>query len=96
MKQLDLNKIVCLTLFLIYSLLGHSQTSVTLQFIGLDQNGQYVKLNHLIIENITKHWQELLYYPDTTFIMGITGVEESHGGGEGVRLAGRKRGCFGL
>lgn len=87
MKQLDLNKIVCLTLFLIYSLLGHSQTSVTLQFIGLDQNGQYVKLNHLIIENITKHWQELLYYPDTTFIMGITGVEESHGGGEGVRLA---------
>ena len=87
MKQLDLNKIVCLTLFLIYSLLGHSQTSVTLQFTGLDQNGQYVKLNHLIIENITKHWQELLYYPDTTFIMGITRVEENHGGGEGVRLA---------
>ena len=87
MKQLDLNKIVCLTLFLIYSLLGHSQTSVTLQFTGLDQNGQYVKLNHLIIENITKHWQELLYYPDTTFIMGITGVEEIPGGGEGIRLA---------
>lgn len=65
----------------------HAQDNVILQFTGQDQNGGYVKLDRVLVENISKHWQEVLYYPDTNFIMGVTGVEEIHGGGEGVRLA---------
>ncbi|MBR4787768.1 MAG: hypothetical protein IK013_07850 [Bacteroidales bacterium] len=65
----------------------HAQDNVILQFTGQDQNGGYVKLDRVLVENISKHWQEVLYYPDTNFIMGVTGVEEIHGGGEGIRLA---------
>ncbi len=86
MVQLDLNKIVCLTVLVIISLLGHSQNPVTLQFTGQDQYGQYVPLSTVTVENITKHWQEVLHYPDTTLIMGTTGIEEVGWGGDGVRL----------
>ena len=48
-------------------LLGHAQDPVTLQFTGQNQNGQHVPLTSVLVENTTKHWQEVLYYPDTTF-----------------------------
>ncbi len=86
MVQLDLNKIVCLTVLVIISLLGHSQNPVTLQFTGQDQYGQHVPLSTVTVENVTKHWQEVLYYPDTTLIMGTTGIEDGGWIGDGVRL----------
>ncbi len=86
MVQLDLNKIVCLTVLVIISLLGHSQNPVTLQFTGQDQYGQHVPLSTVTVENVTKHWQEVLFYPDTTLIMGTTSIEEVGWGGDGVRL----------
>ena len=63
-----------------------AQDQVTLQFTGQDQNGGYVKLDRVLVENITKLWQEVLYYPDTTLSMGGVGVEENPGVGEGVQL----------
>ena len=86
MVQLDLNKIVCLTVLVIISLLGHSQDPVTLQFTGQDQYGQHVPLSTVTVENVTKHWQEVLHYPDTTLIMGTTGIEDGGWIGDGVRL----------
>ncbi len=86
MVQLDLNKIVCLTALVVFSLLGHSQDQVTLQFTGQDQYGQHVPLSTVTVENVTKHWQEVLHYPDTTLIMGTTGIEDGGWIEDGVRL----------
>ena len=64
----------------------HAQDNVILQFTGQDQNGGYVKLDRVLVENISKHWQEVLYYPDTVLHIGGVGIEENLGLGEGVRL----------
>lgn len=86
MIQLDLNKIVYMTVLVVCSLLGHSQDPVTLQFTGKDQYGQYVPLSSVTVENVTRHWQEMLYYPDTTLFIGQTGIEEIEQLSDGVRL----------
>ena len=86
MVQLDLNKIVYMTVLVVCSLLGHAQAPVTLQFTGQDQYGQHVPLSTVTMENVTKHWQEMLYYPDTTLFIGQTGIEEIEQLSDGVRL----------
>ena len=63
-----------------------AQEQATLQFTGEDQNGGYVQLSRVLVENVTKHWQEVLYYPDTTLLMGVTGVENVNRMENGVRL----------
>ena len=64
----------------------HAQDPVTLQFTGQNQHGLYVPLSSVNVENLTKRWQEVLYYPDTTLNIGVTGVEEFGQDGDGVRL----------
>lgn len=86
MAQLDLNKIVCMTVLVVCSLLGQAQDPVTLQFSGKDQFGHHVPLSTVTMENVTKHWQEMLYYPDTTLFIGQTGIEEIEQFSDGVRL----------
>ncbi len=63
-----------------------AQDQATLRFTGQNQNGQHVPLSTVTVENVTKHWQEVLYYPDTTLIMGTTGIEDGGWIGDGVRL----------
>ena len=60
-------------------LLGTLQAqTVTLTFTGKDANNQYVQLNRVVITNLTKGWQETIYWPDTTFTMqNTTGIDES-------------------
>ena len=64
----------------------HAQDNVILQFTGQDQNGGYVALGSVLVENVSKHWQEVLYYPDTILNIGGTGIEDHHGEGNCVRL----------
>ena len=80
------NLLTLLVLLLVNIFTGHAQDPVTLQFTGQDQNGQHVPLNTVTVENVTKHWQEVLHYPDTTLILGTTGIEEIGWSGDGVRL----------
>ena len=53
--------------------------SVTLTFTAKDSANQYVQLNRVVITNLTKNWQETIYWPDTTLTMqngtGINDVE---------------------
>ena len=53
--------------------------SVTLTFTAKDAANQYVQLNRVAITNLTKGWQETIYWPDTTLTMqngtGINDVE---------------------
>ncbi len=41
--------------------------SVTLTFIAKDAANQHVQLNRVSITNLTKGWQETIYWPDTTW-----------------------------
>ena len=86
MVHFDLNKILCLTVLIVSFVLGNAQAPVTLKFTGKNQFGQHATLNSVTVENVTRHWQEVLYYPDTTLIMGTTGIEDVGQGGNGVRL----------
>ncbi|MBP5650378.1 MAG: fibrobacter succinogenes major paralogous domain-containing protein [Bacteroidales bacterium] len=53
--------------------------SVTLTFTAKDAANHYVQLNRVVITNLTKSWQEIIYWPDTTLTMqngtGINDVE---------------------
>ena len=53
--------------------------SVTLTFTAKDAANHYVQLNRVAITNLTKGWQETIYWPDTTLTMqngtGIANVE---------------------
>jgi len=49
--------------------------TVTLTFTGRDVNNQNVPLNRVVINNITKGWQETLTWPDdTAFVVTATGI----------------------
>ena len=79
-------RISVLAFLLVLPFLLHAQDPVTLQFTGQNQHGLYVPLSSVNVENLTKRWQEVLYYPDTTLNIGVTGVEEFGQDGDGVRL----------
>lgn len=53
--------------------------SVTLTFTAKDAANQHVQLNRVSITNLTKGWQETIYWPDSTLTMqngtGINDVE---------------------
>ncbi len=52
--------------------------TVTLTFTGKDANNNWVQLNRVSITNLTKGWQETIYWPDTTLTMqNGTGIDES-------------------
>ncbi|MBP5556301.1 MAG: hypothetical protein J6X65_01135 [Bacteroidales bacterium] len=52
--------------------------TVTLTFTGRYAANQYVQLDHIFVTNLTKGWQEIIYWPDTTLTMqNGTGIDES-------------------
>ena len=56
---------------------------VTLTFTGRDAVNHYVQLNRVAITNLTKSWQETIFWPDTVLTMqNGTGIEDySENGG---------------
>ena len=60
--------------------------SVTLTFTGRDANNHRVQLNRVVITNLTKGWQETIYWPDTTLTMqNGTGIDDyANNGGFGL------------
>ena len=55
---------------------GAIAQSITLTFTGRDAKNQYVKLNRIVITNLTQNWQETIYYPDTILRMGGTSIDD--------------------
>ena len=49
--------------------------SVTLTFTGKDANNNRVQLDRVSITNLTKGWQETIYWPDTTLTMQNGGTD---------------------
>lgn len=60
-----------------------SAQTVSVTFTGRDTNGLYVQLQHMIVSNLTKGWQDTLNWPDTVLTMtnvtGIGDIETYHG-----------------
>ncbi len=53
---------------------AHAQV-LTVKFTGRDQTGQhYVKLDHVKTFNLDQLWEEVLYFPDTTLVLGGVGI----------------------
>jgi len=53
-----------------------SAQTVTLTFTAQDAFGQYVQIDRVVVTNQTKGWEEIIQWPDTTFLM-----QNSLGGG---------------
>ena len=65
-------------------LLGTLQAQpVTLTFTGQDAASQYIQLDMVSVTNVTRGWQEYLFWNDTVLVMdnqiGIHEVETRHG-----------------
>ncbi len=66
-----------LLLFFILSISSALAQTITLTFTAKDAGNHYVQLNRVAITNLTKSWQETIYWPDTTLTMqNGTGIEE--------------------
>ena len=58
---------------LLASVLAFGQ-SITLTFTGQSDENQWVKLDKVVIENLSREWQEVITYPDTVFGMTEVGL----------------------
>ena len=57
-----------------------SAQTVTLTFTAQDAYGQYVQIDRVVVTNQTKGWQEIIQWPDTTFLMqNSLGVDDYSG-----------------
>ena len=51
--------------------------TVTLTFTGEDANNNWVRLDRVVVSNLTQGWQETIVYPDTTLTMqNSTGIDD--------------------
>ena len=53
------------------------QESLTLTFSGRRGDDRYQRLDYLTVRNTVRDWQDILYFPDTTFVINLyTGVDD--------------------
>ena len=66
----------CCVLLTMLGMLSYAQT-VNLTFTACDTNNRYVRLDRVVIDNLTQGWQETLYWPDTILTMTLaTGLDD--------------------
>lgn len=53
-----------------------SAQTTTLSFTGRDANNNFLRMNRVVITNISRNWQETIYYPDTVLVMGTTDIDD--------------------
>ena len=53
------------------------QETLTLTFSGRRGDDRYQRLDYLTVRNTVRDWQDILYYPDTTFVINLlTSVDD--------------------
>jgi uncharacterized protein (TIGR02145 family) len=71
-----MKKLLLFWVIVLMSITAFAQ-SVTLTFTAKDAANQHVQLNRVSITNLTKGWQETIYWPDTTLTMqNGTGISD--------------------
>lgn len=69
-------KIFAIILGVAYSASAFAQVR-TVTFTGRDRTDQYrIQLHHVTVFNLDQLWEEVLYYPDTTLVLGTVGIED--------------------
>ena len=64
------------------------QVNITVTFTAQDVDSNYVQLNRVSITNLTKNWQETIYWPDTTLTMYFdVGIEDDYMENRGLTLS---------
>ena len=54
-----------------------ASAQIVVTFTGRDSTNQYhIPLHHVDVFNLDQLWEEVLYYPDTTLILGTVGVDD--------------------
>ena len=66
-------------LFSLFALLllvsGISAQQITLRFTGQLSDGSYMRLDSVLVVNLTRSWTEKLIFPDTMLTLGSTGIK---------------------
>ena len=72
-----MKKIICILMTTFVGITAVFAQTVTLTFTGRDANNHFIPFDRVEIGNVTRSWQETIYYPDTVIVMGGTGIEEN-------------------
>ncbi len=72
-----MKKIICIVMTTFVGITTLFAQTVTLTFTGRDANNHFIPFDRVEIGNVTRSWQETIYYPDTVIVMGGTGIEEN-------------------
>ncbi len=77
-KQITQSIVGIIALLFLFVAVQVQAQSVTLTFTGKDANNNWVQLDRVSITNLTRGWQETIYWPDTTLTMqnGGTGIDD--------------------
>ncbi|MCQ2271337.1 MAG: hypothetical protein MJZ72_00895 [Bacteroidales bacterium] len=68
MKKFSLAFVLLLSIMTIFG------QTVTLTFTGRDANNRYCQLNKVIITNLTKSWQETIFWQQRELLVGYPGL----------------------
>ncbi len=52
---------------------------ITLRFTGATTSGDYVRLDSVKVQNVSRSWNETVVYPDTVMSFACTGIAEARG-----------------
>ncbi|MBR6161855.1 MAG: T9SS type A sorting domain-containing protein [Bacteroidales bacterium] len=72
-----MEKIICILMTTFVGITAVFAQTITLTFTGRDADNHFVPFNRVEITNVTRNWQETLYYPDSILIMNKTGIGEN-------------------
>ena len=72
-----MKKLICVILMTFVGIAAAFSQTVTITFTGRDADNHFIPFDRVEIGNVTRSWQETIYYPDTIIVMGGTGIEEN-------------------
>jgi uncharacterized protein (TIGR02145 family) len=82
-RELMRKHLFLLLSFMLTGMMLFAQTYITLTFTGQDQNGDHVRLDNVVIQNLTREWSTTIFYPDTFYMLmistDINGFEQENG-----------------
>ena len=76
-KDCFLKTVFILSALLALRPISNAQNELSLVFTGVDQHNEYVRINSVTIENLTREWSETILFPDTVYTLEfVSGVED--------------------
>lgn len=68
---------ILVAILCVFCCLSLSAQVRTITFTGRDWTNHYhIPLHHVTVFNLDQLWEEVLYYPDTTLVLGTVGIED--------------------